>query len=962
LQTISAYRVRVFRKRALDNGYRVIRVKSASKVPLRAGWQHGEARKSLLDVEEDSLNTGLLLGDLRCVDLDIDDPDVLPEVMREARRHLPQGALIRRRAGSPRLSMFFRAESGQPRKRVIEGPKGKIEILGLGQQAVVHGVHPSGALISWRNGRGPDTVPLDQLPAVSESQISAFLDACAPLVEPVSVVEANAVRHPPEAEWKLPSAFASMPLDNDLGAGIEDTPNWFTQLSSGEKYSLVQECLATQDNRTDDPRAEWLRILFAVADAERLGCPKARQLALNWSRQGKSYTNEHDFDVAWNSFKPGGISVGSLLASARSAGVDLSRWRDQVLAPAPPAQVAAQAAGAILSATSVSPRHRALSTTALPPVPAKRRWLHGTDLVRGAVSLLVAPGARGKSSWLVTLALACASNQPLLGAKIFGGPLRVLLISAEDPLSELALRIRAAMQHHGLTDADVPGLYVIGADHWRVSLLRPATHGPILDKAGWDELNAELDHLKPDILIIDPLISVMGGASQNDNAAAALFMGQLVGLAAKRCIGVMVAHHSAKGRDPISAESAMGAASFVNLSRIALGIEPLAEKDAGSIGLPPWEARHVFRLVSTKHNLSPPAECDRWFRHRSVKMNNAAPPVYPDGDKVAVVEVFQPSASTAAFSADIIKDTLSAIDNAVVPLSASKRAVGRYAIPVITQAIACHRGGRASDTEAQSVLDYLIRTGLVAVQQVKLARAGSRSDLRTGLVVTSAGKQQLNPEQSAQSNIKLPAIPASPATMRDDAGDAGARLAAPPQHKGGTGGNAGATIAGAPRTERPSNPLKSDVSSLPQVAQPIPAPAAARARGPAEPAQPDIPARPPEIAPEPPARVTEPAASRAQRPSAASNASPTLPGDEDGLDIPPFLARAQPATITSEVSAQLPPSRCSAPARLCGRSKHFTGTPPNPLTPCRPHFRTSRHSVGISPTRATHRRVGRLLV
>jgi AAA domain len=283
-------------------------------------------------------------------------------------------------------------------------------------------------------------------------------------------------------------------------------------------------------------------------------------------------------------------------------------------------------------------------------VPPKRRWLHGTDLVRGAVSLLVAPGARGKSSWLVTLALACASNQPLLGAKIFGGPLRVLLISAEDPLSELALRIRAAMQHYGLTDADVPGLHVIGADHWGVSLLRPATHGPILDKAGWDELNAELDHLEPDILIIDPLISVMGGASQNDNAAAALFMGQLVGLAAKHRIAVMVAHHSAKGRDPISAESAMGAASFVNLSRIALGIEPLAEKDAGSVGLPPWEARQVFRLVSTKHNQSPPAECDRWFRTRSVEMNNEQPPIYPDGDKVAVVEVFQPSASTAAFS------------------------------------------------------------------------------------------------------------------------------------------------------------------------------------------------------------------------------------------------------------------------------------------------------------------------
>jgi hypothetical protein len=760
-----------------------------------------------------------------------------------------------------------------------------------------------------------------------------------------------------------------MPLDNDLGAGIEDTPNWFAQLSSGEKYSLVQECLEIQDNRTDDPRDAWLRTLFSVADAERLGCPNARQLALEWSRRGASWTNEHDFDVAWNSCRPGGITVGSLLASARDVGLDLSRWRDQVLAPVS-LQVAAQPAATTPAAALPSPRRRALSTTGLPTVPPKRRWLHGTDLVRGAVSLLVAPGARGKSSWLVTLALACASGRPLLGAKISGGPLRVLLISAEDPLSELALRVRAAMKYFGLTDADVPGLYVIGADGWGISLLRPGTNGPTLNTSDWDELNAELDHVEPDVLIIDPLISVMGGASQNDNAAAALFMGQLVGLAAKRCIGVMVAHHAAKGRDPISAESAMGAASFVNLSRIALGIEPLAEKDAGSLGLPPWEARNVFRLVSTKANLSPPSEGDRWFRLRSVEMNNAAPPVYPDGDKVAVVEVFQPSASTAAFSTQIIRDTLSAINSAPVPLSPSKRAMGRYAVPVITQAMARHRGGRASDTEAQAVLDYLMRTGLVSVQQVKLARAGSRSDSRNGLVLTSAGKQELDAGQNAHSTANPPAIPASPAkSVRDDAGDAGARLAAPPQHKGGTGGNAGGIVAGGSQTQRPSNSLEEDGSSLPQVAQPIPTPATGRARALTEPARVDIPTRLPESAAEPPATSTEPAVASdsrsslpTRRTSPPSDAPPALAENEDGLDIPPFLRRTQPATLTLQVSSPPAAPACCTRNRLRDRPKHYTGTRLNPLTPCRPHFRNSRCSVGINSTRAKHRRDGGLLV
>ena len=96
-----------------------------------------------------------------------------------------------------------------------------------------------------------------------------------------------------------------------------------------------------------------------------------------------------------------------------------------------------------------------------------------------------------------------------------------------------------------------------------------------------DALTAELDHIKPDVLIIDPLINVMGGANANDNATAALLMGELAGLAATRRMAIALAHHTSKGREVTSAESAMGAASFINLARIALAIEPLDEKNAG---------------------------------------------------------------------------------------------------------------------------------------------------------------------------------------------------------------------------------------------------------------------------------------------------------------------------------------------------------------------------------------------
>jgi hypothetical protein len=386
----------------------------------------------------------------------------------------------------------------------------------------------------------------------------------------------------------------------------------------------------------------------------------------------------------------------------------------------------------------------------------------------------------------------------------------------------------------------------------------------------------------------------MGGVNQNDNAAAALFMSQLVGLSAKRGIGVMVAHHAAKGRDPTSAESAMGAASYVNLSRIALAIEPLASHDAGKLGLPPWEARDVFRVVGTKQNFSPPTEKDRWYRLVSIEMNNAEPPTYPNGDKVGVVEIFQPTASTAAFADAMIRDALSVIDNAATPLSPSKRATGRYAVPLIAQAIAPHRGGHASDTEAEAVLDHLMREGLVNVQQVKLTRPGGRHDVRNGLVLSTAGKQQvqrgktpISPGPPAKPSAPLPATPASPASpakpMRDEWGDAGrGPLGAPATPKGGVGGNAGGIVAGACPSECTSDTADKGSNLTPRVH---------RAPTQLPPVADDMPGEPTVLPTETPAVPSRSSAREVQMPSCSAAAVPVA----DDLDIPPFLRRAVPA-------------------------------------------------------------------
>jgi hypothetical protein len=588
---------------------------------------------------------------------------------------------------------------------------------------------------------------------------------------------------------KPAQVFSSLDPSNDnLAAGIREQASWYETLPPEQKNEVVDAALSAIARNTKffeleangGNNAEYYNLTTAVA---RSGAPNAEEIFVKWASTAKDADPE---DVIKQHFercrtsRPSGrpISVGTLLHIAQQCGADFGRWKDQGK-PSPASPDTVSASGAF----------RAVPVSSLPLIPRKRQWLHGTDLLRGAVTVLAAPGARAKSTWLLTCALACASGRALLGAYVFGGPLRVLYVSAEDRLDELALRLRAAMRRHGLTDADVAGLYIVGAERWNLHLLRADGNRAALEKDGFSALSAELDHFKPDVLIIDPLINVMGGVNINENAAAALLMGQFVALAATRNISIALTHHTSKGRDPRSAESAMGAASFINLARIALAVEPLEEEEAGELGLPPWEAWSVFRIVGSKQNFSPPhKKNDRWYRLVSVDMPNADPPVYVNGDQVAVVEQFQPGSSGPAFPPALIRDVLAAVDRADPPLSPSKNSKDRYAVPVIAQALAAHRGGRALDTEGKSVLDHLLASNLVHVADVKLNRPGSRGDIRKCLVLTPAGKAALNQPNTPAENTS-PQSPQSPATASHE--NAGGDPLGTPQPQGGCGGSAG---------------------------------------------------------------------------------------------------------------------------------------------------------------------------
>jgi hypothetical protein len=152
-------------------------VKRWGETPAERDWRRGHTEAQLVHVNAVSSNTGTLCDGLRDFDLDIDDPAISTAVKAILVPFLPAGGLVRQRQGSPRIAKILRAEA-RPGKLSVGGAQGKVEILGVGQQVLVHGAHPSGGCWFF-DGPAPWDIPIADLPTISESVVSEALQAIA---------------------------------------------------------------------------------------------------------------------------------------------------------------------------------------------------------------------------------------------------------------------------------------------------------------------------------------------------------------------------------------------------------------------------------------------------------------------------------------------------------------------------------------------------------------------------------------------------------------------------------------------------------------------------------------------------------------------------------------------------------------------------------------------------------------
>ncbi|MEY4377886.1 MAG: hypothetical protein RJB26_2436, partial [Pseudomonadota bacterium] len=352
-------------------------------------------------VRSDMANTGFLCDGLRVVDIDIDDKEYVHHVGRIALRVLGDRPLMRRRSNSDRVALVYRAAEGAPPKAVVSGARGKVEVLGRGQQLHAFGPHPSGGTLQWEPA-APGEVGVEDLQVVADSQVDLFLREVAELLEvaaPVTIANTGvAVQNAPEpapAKRELLIGFdPKQPRSEDLWEAVRGLPN---------------------DGRFDSWEA-WNRIGMALWAATQ-GSHEGFQMFDQWSQKHRSYDPMKTLQrwAAIGRSPPKDLHAGTIFWEAQQAGWKPAYQSERIVErPQRVVDDIDPETGEVLG-QSVDDGLAARFVWVDPARFPRRRFLYGNSYIRKFLSVDVAPGGVGKSSLALVELLAIATGRDLLG-------------------------------------------------------------------------------------------------------------------------------------------------------------------------------------------------------------------------------------------------------------------------------------------------------------------------------------------------------------------------------------------------------------------------------------------------------------------------------------------------------------------------------------------------------------------
>jgi hypothetical protein len=415
------------------------------------------------------------------------------------------------------------------------------------------------------------------------------------------------------------------------GVTIEDFP-WEIRLAMGVAIQTPKRVQEILKNTAGSPRCEWIRHLHALAfdlteeQAEQLGAIVHKQRANghgNGTDEGPpdpyaeppGSTGEHD----------AGPGAGAAGTHADGSADPNRAWDEHAREP-----------GRDGTATGQWPELTPwwVRSKDIPP----RAFLYDKHYCRRSISATIAAGGRAKTTLSCYEAVAMAAGfDPDTRKALAAGPLRVLLLNAEEDQDELDRRIAAICDRYAITQAELGGrLIAKSVRRYRIKVATLKGDVPEINKQAVDYITREIEKHRADVFMLDPLVS-FHQVRENDNSH--------MDFVVKDCLGPIadmtnaageIFHHVGKpkpGQAESSVEDSRGASAVIWAVRSARVLNFMTAEQANKFGIAPSERYLHIKVENGKANMGAVGQI-KWIK---LGIENL-----PNGDGVAFASPWTP--------------------------------------------------------------------------------------------------------------------------------------------------------------------------------------------------------------------------------------------------------------------------------------------------------------------------------
>lgn len=267
-------------------------------------------------------------------------------------------------------------------------------------------------------------------------------------------------------------------------------------------------------------------------------------------------------------------------------------------------------------------------------IPA-RQWVLGRALLKGHLSVLVAPPGVGKSTLVIAMAVSIITGEKITGHEVHRQG-KVWIYNNEDDTDELKRRLAAVLQHNNLSYDQIKGQLAMNSGADRPLLIaKTMSDGTVIRLPDVDACIAHIKKHGINTFMVDPFIETHE-CDENSNQEIKRVAQMYRDIARQANCTVLLIHHTAKPPQGSSdghagnMNTARGASALIGVSRVILTLYGMSKKDAEMYGIDEKDRHKWARLDDAKANLSLASPEAMWYQRIGVEIANK--------DEVGVLE------------------------------------------------------------------------------------------------------------------------------------------------------------------------------------------------------------------------------------------------------------------------------------------------------------------------------------